>query len=144
MDGLSKLRIGVSEVIASLLLILIAASLGISLYLFFTYSISAQVSSLTYAYTYGSALADTRFKVTWSTYISSNNTFIQYIYNYGDKVVFIDSIYIDGVRYAVTPQLKVLPGDIVEYRMSIILSPGVHIVKIVDKNGVGYEYQFET
>lgn len=134
------MRKGVSEIISALLMILIAASLGVTIYLFFTLQFSTEVSNLTNLYEYRNDVLATKFKVTWSYYLPSNNTLVIYIYNYGDRVVEVDSIYIDGERYVVSPPRRILVDEVERLTIVATLDSGFHDIRVVSDIGVGYEF----
>jgi len=134
------MRRGVSEIISALLMILIAASLGVTIYLFFTIQFSTEVSNLTNLYEYRNDVLATKFKVTWSYYLSTNNTLVIYVYNYGDKVVEIDSVYIDGDRYVFDPPTRVLVDEVEKLTIMVSLDSGFHDIRVVSDIGVGYEF----
>lgn len=137
------MRRGVSDIVASLILILIASTLGLSLYLFFTYQFSLQLDTLSRSIDYLQRRLNTRFKVTWYRYDVSSNNLTMYIYNYGDTVIEIDSIYIDGYRYSINPPVRILIDEIYVFNYTIGLAPGKHVIRLVTKEGVAYDFAME-
>ena len=132
---------GLSDIFSALLLIMIASSLGISIYLFFNYQFYLQVDNLSRSINYYETRLSTRFKVTLYRYDTSSKLLQFYIYNYGDTVIKIDSIYIDGVRHKITPLIEILTNKIVLFNYTITLSPGGHRIRLVTTDGVTHDIQ---
>ena len=139
----SFMKRGVSDIIAALILILIAASLGLSLYLFFSVQFSTQLENLSRSIEYYQTKLSTRFKATWYSYNTSTNSFKIFVYNYGDTVVKIDSIYINGDRYTLTPPVTILIGDIEVINLNITLTEGNYRIRLVTVEGVAYDFEVE-
>ena len=135
---------GVSEVVSALLMILIASSIGVALYLFFTTQFSIQVENYTRMISYSEETLNTRFRVTWVTYDDASGNLTLYIYNYGDTVIKIDSVYIDGVRYVVDPPREILVDRIEVVSIIVGLEEGPHRIRVVADNGVGYEFEYRV
>ncbi len=122
------------------MMILIASSLGVAMYLAFTYQVSTQVSNMIDFYRYRNEVLGTRFKVTWFYY--NGNVLTLYVYNYGDRDIYLDSVYIDGARIPLN-NIEVSAEYVREINISLPLSTGNHIIKLVSKDGVGYEFMLK-
>lgn len=134
---------GISDIIASLILIMIASTLGLSIYLFFTYQFSIQVDNLSRSIEFYQTRLKTRYKVTWYKYNTSTNTLTMYIYNYGDTVIEIDTMYVDGTKYSITPPPRILVDKIYILNYTITLSSGKHTIRLVTTDGVTYDFEME-
>ena len=91
-------RRGVSEIIASLLILMIVSVLGTVLY---TYSLNIsqlQQDKLIRDTTLSTGKAQERFQVIGVWYRQSNEIMNLTVLNYGKQELFVSEVYIDGVR----------------------------------------------
>ena len=136
-------RKAVSEVVASLMIIAIATSVGLGLYI---YSLSLfstiktdterSISSATYR-------VEEKFIITYTYYDESNNILQVYIYCYGDIETKIVGVYVDSELVNQT-KLTILPEEIKEYRINVSLASGTHSIIVVSERGNKYETRFEV
>ena len=130
------MRKGVNEIIATLLLIAIAFSVGSFLYIFYSTQIQIQRAEYQLSIDRYTKLINTDFGVTWYSYNSTSNILTLYIYNYGDREVRIVRIYIDSNPFDIALYLH--PDGLSKLNLSIALQSGEHNIVIVDEEGYRY------
>ena len=138
------MRKGVSEVMASAILILIAVSAGTAIYMFAKSTLDTRVASLR------EEIDRLRYRSTMVTvidafYVESNETVVIYIYidEEGYSLLY-DRAYVDNDP---VPDSSLLSGFNVylkvgeAQRLSFIysLSPGAHEIQITGPEGIGFE-----
>jgi len=139
-----KARKGVSEIISSLIVLMIVSVMGVMLYEITLDSLSTQQSDLLFEVNREINTAMERFKIVSITRTSQDQMNVTYI-NYGDVEFKITDIYIENVRYQVENPVEarkfvlnsIIPED-------FILGSGEEIlynVKIVSERGVSNELQ---
>jgi len=135
-------RRGVSEIVATLLMIAIVFSLGSFLYVF--YSNHLQLNRAVYERTIDRyrKIMESDFGVTWYSYNSTSNTLTLYIYNYGDREVRLVRVYIDGNPYDIN--ILINPDEILKLDLSISLQSGSHNIVLVSEEGFRSEIEIRT
>ncbi|RLG60795.1 hypothetical protein DRN86_01605 [Candidatus Geothermarchaeota archaeon] len=133
---------GVSEIIASLIIITIAIGLGSGLYIYSLKFFADFRSSMGTKLSLATAKADERFIITYSYYNSTDSTLHVFIYSYGDIEARIVAIYVNGQHFE--KETIVNPDEIKELTVSISLSSGTYKVKVVSERGNSYEKYVEV
>ena len=136
-------RKAVSEIVAALMVITIAAGIGIGLYVFSLNFFSNTRSNFELMISESTLREKERFMITYAYYDESAGKLYVYIYNYGEIEVKIAALYIDNELINQTKML-VLPDKIKEYVTVKSLESGVHNLKIVSERGVRYETKFKA
>jgi len=128
---------GVSEVVSSALLFMIAVSLGSMIYAFYYTQISIQNQRYSIAMERIMKNIETDFALVHSYYNTSTDTLTLFIYNFGERDVRLDSVYIDGSRFV--ERVTITPDDLVRIDISVSLTSGDYRVVLVTVEGFSYE-----
>jgi len=138
----------ISEVVASLILISIAASIGITLYIYSLTLFSGTRSSMENTIMNTELKEKERFTVTYILYDSSLDKLYIYIYNYGEVEMTVSTVYINT---QIANQTKVLipAGNIFCYTISNVeasglLTGGIERLVVVSERGNRYETTFQA
>jgi hypothetical protein len=94
--GSSGDRRGVSEVISSLLIILIAVAMGVTLFAYGSRVVTSSQSNFQYRTTEREAKTEERFTETTAYYNATEDRIYFAIYNYGKREVTISSVYVNN------------------------------------------------
>jgi flagellin-like protein len=135
-------RRGVSEIIASLLVLMIVSVLGTVLYSYSLNISQLQQDRLIRETTLSTEKAQERFLILGVWYRQSNNIMNLTVLNYGKHELFVSDVYVNGVR--VSNQItgfdsKILTEDIgqVIFQPPSALGSGVqHEIEVVSVKGV--------
>ena len=138
----------VSEIVASLILISIAASIGITLYIYSLTLFSGTRSNMENTIISTELKEKERFTVTYVLYDSSQDKLYIYIYNYGEVEMTVSTVYINT---QIANQTKVIipAGNIFCYTISNVqasglLTGGIERLIVVSERGNRYETTFQT
>ena len=133
----------VSEIVASLVMILIAASVGATLYIYSLSLFSDVKSNADLRVSLAKERQLEKFSVTYIYYDSDSETLYVYVYSYGTIEVNVSNIYVDDQNYAVSKLLY--PSEIGNISVyPIELASGTHFLTVVSERGVKYESYFRT
>jgi len=138
----------ISEIVASLILISIAASIGITLYIYSLTLFSGTRSNMENTIMSTELKEKERFTVTYVLYDSSQDKLYIYIYNYGEVEMTVSTVYINT---QIANQTKVIipAGNIFCYTISNVqasglLTGGIERLVVVSERGNRYETIFQT
>jgi len=138
----------VSEIVASLILISIAASIGITLYIYSLTLFSSTRSDMENTIMNTELKEKERFTVTYVLYDNSQDKLYIYIYNYGEVEMTVSTVYINA---QIANQTKVIipAGNIFCYTISNVqasglLTGGIERLIVVSERGNRYETTFQT
>ena len=138
----------VSEIVASLILILIAASIGTTLYAYSLTLFSSTRSNMENTIMDTELREKEQFTVTHVLYDSFHDKLYIYIYNYGEVEMTVSTVYINT---QIANQTKVLipAGNISCYTISNVeasglLTGGIERLVVVSERGNRYETTFQT
>ncbi len=127
---------GISPVVATALLVLIAIATAAILYLWVSGAASSQLG--------GEEVLYERIKIDAVQYDDTNNRVIIYVHNIGETPVTISAAYVINATGTVaqdtTLSQSLNPGDIIQVQVSATLDPGIYTVKVVTENGVEATY----
>ena len=127
---------GISPVVATALLVLIAIATAAILYLWVSGAASSQLG--------GEEVLYERIKIDAVQYDDTNNRVIIYVHNIGETPVTISAAYVINATGTVaqdtTLSKSLNPGDITQVQVSAALDPGIYTVKVVTENGVEATY----
>jgi hypothetical protein len=143
-----KPRRGLSEIVASMVVLIIVSVLGVMLYNLSLSNINNQENNLLSQVQQNEVVAQAKFEVV-AVNKSDNNEVKVYLYNYGQVDVKISDIYLDFGTFITHPtfnlseDLTVNNGLLVTSQLSYLTTdyqPGVVKYTIVSDKGVSIEY----
>ena len=143
-------RRGISEIISTIILILIVSVAGTYLFAYSTTYIQAQNDQFLSDNEITVGKAQERFTVTTVWWSGSGQFLNLTIYNYGQNDIAISDIYIDGVRvsdYSFGRNVKILTGDLHQIGITspIAITSGFsYKISIVSSRGVSKSVYWEA
>jgi len=143
-------RRGISEIISTIILILIVSVAGTYLFAYSTTYIQTQSDQFLSDNEITVGKAQERFTVTTVWWSGSGQFLNLTIYNYGQNDIAVSDIYIDGVRvsdYSFGRNAKILTGDLQQIGVNspITITSGVsYKISIVSSRGVSKSVYWEA
>lgn len=133
---------GISEIIATLVMLLIVSSIGVIIYTYATGYFSLMSSAITERSKLDINTIKEKFVVVDIIINKSNNTEIcAAVYNYGKTSIILKSMFINGTK-AITNEEEILPGEFKWFNGTInmvIPSNTIINLKVVSSLGNYYE-----
>ena len=136
-------RRGVSEILAVMIVLMVSLIASVSIYNLAITSFNRYADDYSYQVDSAQQRIEERFTVV-SIY-ENDDTFVEVnIYNYGNRDLTIDTIYVEGEQYDFTPDnIMVSAGDIVSVELNAS-APSSGSIVIVTEGGSRYETYYDT
>lgn len=135
MIGMKKAK-GVSEVISSLLVLLIIVSIGVAVYAYSANIFSSLIENYANTYLFNSLLLKEHFIIEDVWFINNSDVIKITIYNYGSVSTSISAIFINDTLVS-QPNIIIEPGHRVTIDVTYIWRPNViYYIKILSSRGV--------
>jgi archaellum component FlaG (FlaF/FlaG flagellin family) len=134
----------VSEVIASLIIILIVSVLGTSLYSYTLTETQLKQDALQRDVQMESERAQERFSVI--ACVQDGNLLNLTVLNYGSFDIEIVDVYINGDRFTLSPSKRILPSDLGHISITVpaIIPDEIYEITVVSERGVSYVYNWKA
>jgi len=136
---------GVSEIVATVLMIMIVTAIGFAIFLygmgFFTATSSAR-DTVTQT---GIATLRERFIIVDVTMVNNSHISI-WVYNYGETNVAVSSVYLNAIQLTImASDTAVYPGALRQINATMgVVQPGAQMVRIVSALGNYYENYYQS
>ena len=136
-------RRGVSEILAVMIVLMVSLIASVSIYNLAITSFNRYADDYSYQVDSAQQRIEERFTVV-SIY-ENDDTFVEVnIYNYGNRDLTIDTIYVEGEQYDFTPDnILVSAGDIETVELDAS-APNSGSIVIVTEGGSRYETYYDT
>jgi flagellin-like protein len=136
---------GVSEIVATVLMIMIVTAIGFAIFLYGMGFFTATSSARDTATQTGIATLRERFIIVDVAMV--NNSYVSvWVYNYGETNVAISSVYLNAVQLNITTSNNdVYPGALRQINATMgVVQPGAQLVRIVSTLGNYYENYYQS
>ena len=136
-------RRGVSEILAVMIVLMVSLIASVSIYNLAITSFNRYADDYSYQVDSAQQRIEERFTVV-SIY-ENDDTFVEVnIYNYGNRDLSIDTIYVEGEQYDFDPDnIMISAGDIVSVELEAS-APKIGSIVIVTEGGSRYETYYDT
>ncbi len=136
-----KNRLGVSEIVASLVLLLIVSSLGVFLYSITTSTTNTQIDIARTEASREIQRAQERFRVVAATNTSVTNYTVA-VLNYGDIDITISDIYVNGDDIGISPE-EIQSLELVTISFDYLTQTNsTLIITLVSERGISHSYSY--
>lgn len=142
---------GVSEIIATVLMIMIVTAIGFAIFLYGMGFFTASTAARDQATSTGIATLRERFIVVDAYFNTTENSASIWVYNYGETNLAISSIYLNGTKLDIDSPpspVSITPTKVIKIICSTtttIVTPGdSQLVRVVSSLGNFYESYYQS
>lgn len=140
---------GVSEIVATVLMIMIVTAIGFAIFLYGLGFFTASTSARDQATQTGIATLRERFVIVDTKFNATDNTVTVWVYNYGETNVRMASVYLNATQLTITTPpapVSINPTDVVKIVCSTSgVAPGAsQLIRVVSSLGNFYENYYQS
>jgi flagellin-like protein len=137
---------GVSEIVATVLMIMIVAAVGFSIFLYGLGFFTASTSARDLATQTGIATLRERFIIVESYFNLTGNTVSVWVYNYGETNVQISSVYLNATTISPPASVFIEPTKVVrlDYTVPGVVAGQSQLIRVVSSLGNYYENYYRV